>query len=104
MLELACTGHQPRRKPVHNVAQKQPNGYGLYDMLGDVWEWVSDWYDLHSYESAPARDPQGPASGEERGIRGGAAVYFSWGARSSYRLGQKPDVFNEAVGVRCAGE
>jgi formylglycine-generating enzyme required for sulfatase activity len=95
-------GNSGRR--THNVAQKQPNGYGLYDMLGNVWEWVSDWYDLHYYESAPPRDPQGPASGDERGLRGGASFYSPWGARASHRFGQAPDAANEAVGVRCAGE
>ena len=54
----------------HPVAQLKPNAWGLYDMHGNVWEWVQDWYQRYSAEAVT--DPQGPTSGTHRGRRGGA--------------------------------
>jgi len=55
----------------HSVATKLANGYGLYDVLGNVWEWVNDWYDPNYYQSAPALNSSGPATGQEKVLRGG---------------------------------
>jgi formylglycine-generating enzyme required for sulfatase activity len=52
------------------VAQLKPNAWGLYDMHGNVWEWVQDWY--QRYSAGAVTDPQGPTSGTHRGRRGGA--------------------------------
>ncbi len=58
----------------HPVGQKEPNGLGLYDMSGNVWEWVSDRFDAKYYERSPKNNPKGPLGGEYMVLRGG-----SWG-------------------------
>ena len=63
----------------HPVGQKRANAWGLYDMSGNVWEWVSDWYDSGYYAKSPKNNPQGPTSGERRGLRGG-----SWDSTTEY--------------------
>jgi formylglycine-generating enzyme required for sulfatase activity len=60
-----------------------PNGYGLYDMAGNVWEWVADWYDSNYYSISPSSNPQGPSSGQSRVLRGGT---WNVGAYPQYRF------------------
>ena len=88
----------------HAVAGKAANAFGLYDMLGNAWEWCNDW--SGSYAAGNATDPAGPATGSNRVIRGGACggnYYTRLGCRSSYRYGSFPDDrFLGAVGFRAA--
>lgn len=88
----------------HEVAQKQPNAWGLYDMLGNVWEWVGDRYDANYYKNSPSTDARGPDSGEFRTVRGGSLNVGSRDLRSSNRNRLGPGVRYSDVGFRCARE
>jgi sulfatase modifying factor 1 len=88
----------------HEAGGRQANGYGLYDTLGNVWEWVADWFDEKYYASSPASDPKGPSSGQYRTLRGGSWVSAPRGARVSYRRWFIPGHRDNDIGVRCAGD
>jgi formylglycine-generating enzyme required for sulfatase activity len=80
------------------VGKLQPNGWGLYDMHGNVWEWVQDWYG--TYTTEPVTDPQGPASGLLRISRGGGWQFTAWYCRSVYRYRLVPDNRMAFLGFR----
>ena len=88
---------------LHEVGLKCANGFGLYDMLGNVCEWVNDWYDEKYYQSSPSMDPTGPTTGKLHLTRGG-----SWGSIPMYvRVSDRnwwPISRGNGTGFRCCGE
>lgn len=86
------------------VGQLKPNNWGLYDMYGNVWEWVQDWYNRTYYHSTVELDPQGPERGDERVVRGGSFVSDAFRCRSAYRHRFQPDNKYDYVGFRLVRE
>jgi len=76
--------------------------YGALDMAGNVWEWVNDYYDENYYPDSPAENPQGPASGTNRVMRGGGFGYAPNYMRTSNRGGNEEDMYRTPLGFRCA--
>ncbi|HSN03764.1 MAG TPA: SUMF1/EgtB/PvdO family nonheme iron enzyme [Nitrospira sp.] len=76
--------------------------YGVADLVGNVSEWVNDWYAEDYYRSAPARDPQGPVRGSFRVLRGGDSGDRSLELRASYRGWDDMTYWGPSLGFRCA--
>ena len=85
----------------HPVGQKQPNAWGLFDMTGNVWEWMGDWYGSDYYGKSPGQDPKGAASGSARVNRGGSWLNDPAGLRSADRLFDVPSGRDSILGFRC---
>lgn len=106
--EYAWFKENSPRSP-HDVGEKAPNPWGLYDMIGNIWEWCNDYYQEDYYLQSPERDPRGPATGEHRVVRGGCWNSKPGDCRSAYRNYEMPaftdicfakDVHGQ-LGFRC---
>jgi len=82
--------------------QRGISPYGAYDMGGNVWEWVVDWYGEDYYAQSPTHDPPGPDTGISRVLRGGSMSSDPYRLRTTDRSGLPPSVSYLIVGFRCA--
>ncbi len=86
----------------HPVGEKKPNGLGIFDMSGNVWEWANDLFDKDYYSKASIRNPEGPTSGSKRVIRGGSWYNDLRNVRASIRGSDEPDHRSINLGFRLA--
>lgn len=85
------------------VGQKQPNPWGLFDIVGNVWEWCNDFYKVDYYPESPRENPRGPAEGQNRVLRGGAWRFSADNCRSGYRYNENPGQSDVCFGYDIYG-
>lgn len=88
------------------VTSFEPNGYGLHQMVGNVWEWCADWFDVGYYAASPIESPAGPSSGDSKVMRGGSYLChdsYCNRYRVAARSRNTPDSASGNLGFRCAG-
>jgi formylglycine-generating enzyme required for sulfatase activity len=76
--------------------------YGIYDLAGNAWEWVNDWYDHDYYKKSPKKNPPGPTKSESKVVRGGSWLYVPEFLRTSFRFNADPSGRHFGYGFRCA--
>ena len=83
------------------VGSYPANGYDLYDMAGNVWEWTQDWHSFNYYATSPSSNPTGPATGDRHTVRGGCYFNGADYLRPAIRFPIAPDSARDSVGFRC---
>ena len=86
----------------HPVGSKKPNPFGLYDVMGNVWEWVEDWFASDYYKNSPVQNPKGPETGRFRVKRGGSQANLISHIKSHTRYRKLPDLRHHINGFRIA--
>jgi len=86
----------------HPVGSKKPNAYGLYDSLGNVFEWVEDWYGENYYMKRSSPNPKGPSGGKEKILRGGSWGNGEYSVGVNNRSWETPETQSKYYGFRCA--
>jgi formylglycine-generating enzyme required for sulfatase activity len=88
--------------PVGSYSPQGDSPYGAADMTGNVWEWVSDWYDSSYYSQSLPTNPFGPAGGTYKVLRGGSWLFDEVYARTAFRYNVSPDYTYDFTGFRCS--
>jgi formylglycine-generating enzyme required for sulfatase activity len=90
-------------KPIGQFHPQGDSPYGLSNMAGNIFEWVNDWYDDTYYANSPSTNPQGPATGTQKALRGGSIFYLEYYFVTCYnRARYSPDECMPDNGFRCA--
>ncbi len=95
-------GWENAKRYLKEVGSYPPNGFGLYDMAGNVWEWCADWFDENYYKVSPERNAKGPERGTLRVLRGGSWYIYPSDLRCVIRLRGSPSNRGGDGGFRCA--
>lgn len=94
-------GNSGWKNLIDPVEKYEPNGFGLYDMSGNIWEWVNDYYSADYYKTGETSNPEGPEKGKRRVLRGGSWHSGSTCKKVYYRQGLPGHWCDFAVGFRC---
>lgn len=89
---------------IHPVGKLEPNGFGIYDLSGNAWEWCSDWYSFNYYNSGESISPTGPPADKEKVLRGGSFDDDMYFCRIRYRNKNFPDRKFSNYGFRCVSD
>lgn len=100
LVEYSWNDDTGAKGKTHPVGLKKPNGYGIYDMAGNVYEWVSDWFNFYTAESKI--NPKGPEKGASKIVRGGCWDNHTYEVRTTSRYARHPQMKFADFGFRCA--